>query len=61
MIISKKEIYDICIEEMKNGKKYHSIFILSGTNCIEGNGKGVIIAIGENSQKNIIKRTIYIA
>ena len=54
----KKEIYDICIEEMKNGKKCHSPFILSGTNCIEGNGKGVIIAVGENSQKNIIKRII---
>ena len=54
----KKEIYDICIEEMKNDKKCHSPFILSGTNCIEGNGKGVIIAVGENSQKNIIKRTI---
>ena len=54
----KKEIYDICIEEMKNGKKCHSPFILSGTNCIEGNGKGVIIAVGENCQKNIIKRII---
>ena len=35
-----------------------SPLILSGTNCIEGSGKGIIIAVGDHSQKGIIRRTV---
>ena len=39
-------------------KKLLSSLILSGTNCIEGSGKGIVIAVGEISQKGIIRRTV---
>ena len=32
--------------------------ILSGTNCVEGSGKGIVIAVGDHSQKGIIRRTV---
>ena len=55
----KKEKYDICLELLKNGEKnVPSPLILSGTNCIEGSGKGMVIAVGEHSQKGIIRRTV---
>ena len=54
----KKEIYDKCIEEKENGQKPHSMLMLSGTNCVEGNGKALIIAVGDHSQKGIIRRTV---
>ena len=54
----KKEVYEKCIEERNNNIKPHSPFILSGTNCIEGNGMGIVIAVGEHSQKGIIRRTV---
>ena len=44
--------------ERNNNLKPHSPFILSGTNCIEGNGMGIVIAVGEHSQKGIIKRIV---
>ncbi len=55
----KKEKYEKCNELLKNGeKKLPSPLILSGTNCIEGSGKGIIIAVGDHSQKGIIRRTV---
>ena len=54
----KKMVFEECIEERNNNLKPHSPFILSGTNCIEGNGMGIVIAVGEHSQKGIIKRIV---
>ena len=55
----KKEKFDKCNEMLKSGnKKLPSPLILSGTNCIEGSGKGIVIAVGDHSQKGIIRRTV---
>jgi Ca2+ transporting ATPase len=55
----KKEKFEKCKELLDNGeKKLPSPLILSGTNCVEGSGKGIVIAVGEHSQKGIIRRTV---
>ena len=55
----KKEKYERCKELLDAGeKKLPSPLILSGTNCIEGSGKGIVIAVGEHSQKGLIRRTV---
>ena len=55
----KKERLEKCKELQAAGeKKLPSPLILSGTNCIEGSGKGIVIAVGEHSQKGIIRRTV---
>ena len=55
----KKEKFDKCNEMLQNGEKnLPSPLILSGTNCIEGSGKGIVIAVGGHSQKGIIRRTV---
>ena len=55
----KKEKYEKCKELLNKGEeKLPSPLILSGTNCIEGSGKGIVIAVGEHSQKGIIRRTV---
>ena len=55
----KKEKFEKCQELLNNGEtKLPSPLILSGTNCIEGSGKGIVIAVGEHSQKGIIRRTV---
>ena len=55
----KKERYEKCKELLDSGEtKLPSPLILSGTNCIEGSGKGIVIAVGEHSQKGIIRRTV---
>ena len=57
----KKEPYQRCIEilDASNGKdKVPSPLILSGTNCIEGSGKAIVLAVGDHSQKGIIRRTV---
>ena len=57
----KKMPYNICLEEnnkIKDKEKIPSPLILSGTNCIEGSGKGIVLAVGEYSQKGIIRRTV---
>ena len=55
----KKERYEKCMELKKQGEtKLPSPLILSGTNCVEGSGKGIVIAVGEHSQKGIIRRTV---
>ena len=32
--------------------------MLSGTDCVEGSGKAIVIAVGDHSQKGIIRRTV---
>ena len=55
----KKNIYEKCIEEIKLGNNNPSSnLLLGGTNVIEGNGLGIVLAIGEYSQKGIIRGTI---
>ena len=57
----KKEIFDKCTEmvtESENIDKIPSPLMLSGTNCVEGNGYGIVLAVGDHSQKGIIKRTV---
>ena len=55
----KKETYQKCIELQDKGEeKLPSPLILSGTNCIEGSGKAIVLAVGEHSQKGIIRRTV---
>ena len=51
----KKDIFNNCIS---NEKEEKSPIILSGTGCIEGNGKAVVIAVGDKSSKGKIKRLI---
>ena len=55
----KKEPYHKCIELQNKGEqKLPSPLILSGTNCIEGSGKAIVLAVGDHSQKGIIRRTV---
>ena len=55
----KKEVYDKCVQLLNSGEsKLPSPLILSGTNCVEGSGKGIVLAVGEHSQKGIIRRTV---
>ena len=54
-----KKPYEKCKEELERGNsKPSSNILLSGTNVIEGAGAGIVIAIGEHSQKGIIRGTI---
>ena len=55
----KKEPYHKCMELMyKKEKNLPSPLILSGTNCIEGSGKAIVLAVGDHSQKGLIRRTV---
>ena len=56
----KKEVYEKCQEllDSKVTNKVPSPLMLSGTNCVEGTGYAVVLAVGDHSQKGIIKRTI---
>ena len=55
----KKEPFQKCIELQDNGEaNLPSPLILSGTSCIEGSGKAIVLAVGEHSQKGIIGRTV---
>ena len=57
----KKEPYQRCKEILNSSKgkeKVPSPLILSGTNCIEGSGKAIVLAVGDHSQKGIIRRTV---
>ena len=55
----KKNAYEQCLDEMEADEKNpSSMILLSGTNVIEGTGKCIAIAIGEHSQKGIIRGTI---
>ena len=56
-----KEPYEKCMKLFNNSFQKDEIpspLILSGTNCIAGSGKGIVLAVGEHSQKGIIQRTI---
>ena len=54
----KKEPFQKCLELKNKGEKVPSPIILSGTHCIEGSGKAIVLAVGDHSQKGIIKRTV---
>ena len=54
-----KEPFEKCTEIRKKGDKYiPSPLIMSGTNCVEGNGKGIVLCVGEHSMKNIFRRIL---
>ena len=54
-----KKPFEKCREEMEQGNNNpSSMILLSGTNVIEGAGTAIAIAIGEHSQKGIIRGTI---
>ena len=47
------------MEEKNAGKQNPpSPCLLSGTNCVEGTGQAIVIAVGDHSQKGIIRRTV---
>lgn len=54
----KKEPYHICKELLDKSEskdsKLPSPLILSGTNCIEGSGKAIVLAVGDHSQKVLL-------
>ena len=56
----KKESVEQCMKLLEEGnvKSLPSPIILSGTNCIEGTGKAIVLAVGEHSLKGIIRRTV---
>ena len=55
----RKEIFQKCLGyKIKNANFVPSPLILSGTNCVEGSGKGIVLCVGEHSQKNIVRRII---
>ena len=51
-----KETFEDCI--LNPGKKNISPIILAGTDCIEGNGKALVIGVGEKSTKGKIQRMV---
>ena len=53
----KKEIFEKCVAKI-NKNNPPSPLLLSGTNCVEGTGMAIVIAVGDHSQKGIIKRTV---
>ena len=56
--VSKKPFEKYKEDYENKNKKISSNILLSGTNVIEGAGTAIIIAIGEHSQKGIIRGTI---
>ena len=54
----KKEDFNKCMQQKNNQLKASSPLILSGTDCIEGSGKGIVIAVGAHCQKGKIKRDV---
>ena len=56
----KKEVYEKCLEYLEKNKNSAppSPLLLSGTNCVEGQGLAIVLAVGDHSQKGIIKRTV---
>ena len=54
-----KESYEKCEFFLANNRdKVPSPLMLSGTNCVEGTGYAIVLAVGDHSQKGIIKRTV---
>jgi len=56
----KKDVYEKCIEYINKNKNSTppSPLLLSGTNCVEGTGLAIVLAVGDHSQKGIIRRTV---
>jgi magnesium-transporting ATPase (P-type) len=54
----KKEVFEKCVSKANNKSNPPSPLLLSGTNCVEGTGMAIVIAVGDHSQKGIIKRTV---
>ena len=56
---AKKEIFSKCVEIKNNGGiNVPSPLILSGTKCIQGNGRGIVLCVGVHSQKYLIRTII---
>ena len=56
--VSKEDFYK-CEEIKKRNEKYiPSPLIMSGTNCVEGSGKGIVLCVGEHSIKSIYRRIV---
>ena len=51
-----KEPFELCVKN--NTKKTLSPIILAGTDCVEGNGKAIVIGVGERCTKGKIQRLI---
>ena len=51
-----KETYEDCI--IDKSQKSVTPIILSGTDCIKGNGKAVVVGVGERSTKGKIRRMV---
>ena len=56
----RKESYEKCVlmKDDSPSSKVPSPLMLSGTNCVEGTGYGIVLAVGDHSQKGIIRRTV---
>ena len=56
----RKEPFEKCIEMQhdNNSSKIPSPLMLSGTHCVEGTGLAIVLAVGDHSQKGIIRRTV---
>ena len=56
----RKEPYEKCvlIKNENSSSKVPSPLMLSGTNCVEGTGYGIVLAVGDHCQKGIIRRTV---
>ena len=56
----RKESYEKCllIQNENQSSKVPSPLMLSGTNCVEGTGLAIVLAVGDHSQKGIIRRTV---
>ena len=56
----RKESYEKCVKLQNEGNssKIPSPLMLSGTNCVEGTGLAIVLAVGDHSQKGIIRRTV---
>ena len=56
----RKEPYEKCIQ-MKNENTFSKVpspLMLSGTNCVEGTGYGIVLAVGDHSQKDTQKTIV---
>ena len=51
-----KETYEDCL--IDKSQKSVTPIILSGTDCIKGNGKAVVVCVGERSTKGKIRRMV---
>ena len=56
----RKESFEKCVSMQNENQttKVPSPLMLSGTNCIEGTGLAIVLAVGDHSQKGIIRRTV---